>query len=102
MMIAFRLLARLKGLRGTPFDIFGKTQERRHERELVNDYFALIDELIRTVNEETLSTAIQLARLPDDIRGFGHVKEKNRMAAQQKRSELLQQFRDAAPLERVA
>ncbi len=99
MMRAFGLLARLKGLRGTPLDIFGKTAERRMERELLQDYFALVDEFCNSLTERNLDAALALAGLPDDIRGFGHVKEKSVLAAQTRRTELLQQYRHGRTLQ---
>jgi len=89
----FRVLAKLKGLRGTPFDVFGRTAERRDERRLIADYIALVDEFCATLDAERLPVALQLANLPDDIRGFGHVKARNMAAAEQKRARLLQTYR---------
>ena len=101
-MSVFKLLVGLKGLRGTAFDVFGKTDERRQERELVREYLALVNELSQTLTEQNLAVAIELASLPDDIRGFGHVKERNLRAAQARRGDLLDNYRTAAPLGRVA
>ena len=94
MMTAFRLLARFKGLRGTALDVFGKTGERRRERQLVQDYLELAAEFARSADERNMAAALELARLPDDIRGFGHVKERNLQAAQTRRAELLGQYRE--------
>jgi len=102
VMSVFKVLARLKGLRGTAFDVFDKTAERRQERQLVREYLELVNELSESLTEQNLAVAIELARLPDDIRGFGHVKEKNLLAAQARRSELLNSYRTAVPLGRVA
>ncbi len=102
MMPVFKVMARFKGLRGTVFDVFGKTQERRQERELVREYFELVDELARSLTQRNVAAAVELAALPDDIRGFGHVKEKSLLAAKARRRELLANYRDAAPLGRVA
>ena len=71
---AFRGLAKLKGLRGSPFDLFGRTMERRKERQLVKDYSVLIYEIAETLNQDNYDTAVELARLAQDIRGFGPVK----------------------------
>ncbi|WP_175781544.1 indolepyruvate ferredoxin oxidoreductase family protein [Burkholderia anthina] len=90
---AFRVLAKLKGLRGTPFDVFGHTDERRDERRLIADYIALVDEFCATLDAERLPVALQLASLPDDIRGFGHVKARNVAAAEKKRERLLDAYR---------
>ena len=70
----FRGLAKLKALRGTPFDIFGRTEERRRERQLVKDFAAHMTEVAATLNSANYEAAIALARLPQDIRGFGPVK----------------------------
>ena len=73
----FRLLARLKGLRGTPWDIFGRTEERRGERALIKRYRDSIHELLKELNAATLNEAAEIARLPEEIRGYGHVKARH-------------------------
>ena len=86
MLPAFKLLAKLKVLRGTPFDIFGYSAERKQERQLVDDYEQLIDKVCEQLTPLNSSLAVQLAALPQEIKGYGHVKEakvveiKNRMA----------------------
>ena len=95
MLRAFRLLAKFKRLRGTALDIFGHSTERRMERLLIDEYLALIDEFCATLNRNNLPIALELARLPDEIRGFGHVKERAIADAAAKRSRLLQQYREA-------
>ncbi|QEZ44780.1 indolepyruvate ferredoxin oxidoreductase family protein [Cupriavidus oxalaticus] len=95
-LTAFRLLARLKGLRGTAFDVFGKTAERRAERALVADYLAMVDEFAASLGADKLDTALALAALPDDIRGYGHVKEAGMQAAAARREALLAQYRGTA------
>ncbi|WP_206956192.1 indolepyruvate ferredoxin oxidoreductase family protein [Trinickia acidisoli] len=90
---ALRMLARMKGLRGTAFDVFGKTTERRSERQLIVDYVALVGELCATLDADRYEVALQLAGLPDEIRGFGHVKERNLLAAEKKKARLLQDYR---------
>ncbi|MBN3763602.1 indolepyruvate ferredoxin oxidoreductase family protein [Burkholderia sp. Ac-20365] len=89
----FRALARMKGLRGTSLDVFGKTAERRGERQLIAEYIALVDEFCATLDLERLPAALKLASLPDDIRGFGHVKERNIQAAATKKERLLNDYR---------
>jgi indolepyruvate ferredoxin oxidoreductase len=74
MMLAFKFLARLKFLRGTALDPFGYTAERRHERELVARYQAAIRAILPTLSESTHANALALAKIPEGIRGFGHVK----------------------------
>ncbi|NKI16580.1 indolepyruvate ferredoxin oxidoreductase family protein [Spongiibacter sp. KMU-166] len=77
MLGAFRLLAKLKFLRGTALDIFGYTAERKLERQLIDDYFASIDKLLSSLDSATYDTAVAIASLPEGIRGFGHVKERH-------------------------
>lgn len=77
MLTALRALARLKRLRGTPLDVFGYTAERRMERALLREYEALIEALLPTLAASNVAQAAELARLPEKIRGFGHVKDRN-------------------------
>jgi indolepyruvate ferredoxin oxidoreductase len=77
MWSAFRLLARLKGLRGGKLDIFGYTEERKMERALIVEYRDMVEGLIGKLSAENHAMAVELASLPEQIRGFGHVKEKN-------------------------
>jgi indolepyruvate ferredoxin oxidoreductase len=93
MLPAFRLLARLKFLRGTALDPFGKTEERRVERALIGEYEALVHELIGSLSADKLPLAIELANLPDGIRGYGHVKENNLRAVRKKWDALLARWR---------
>ncbi|HRY27449.1 MAG TPA: indolepyruvate ferredoxin oxidoreductase family protein, partial [Geminicoccaceae bacterium] len=72
-----RLLARLKGLRGTAWDPFGRTAERRLERQLIQDYETLLADLAGRLTPANHDVAVELASLPERIRGFGHVKERN-------------------------
>lgn len=75
-MQAFKLLAKLKKLRGTRFDLFAYTDERKMERQLIADYRRVILELIDGLNAGNLAIAIEIASLPEQLRGFGHVKQK--------------------------
>jgi indolepyruvate ferredoxin oxidoreductase len=100
MLTAFSLLAKLKGLRGTPFDVFGRTHERQMERQLITDYEALVDELLAKLDRDNHAVAQQLAALPDEIRGFGYIKEANFERARSKWAELLARFR-GQPLAQV-
>ena len=75
MLPAFGLLAKLKGLRGTRFDFVGWTAERKMERGLRDAYLANLDRLIADLSPENHALAVEIASIPDDIRGFGHVKE---------------------------
>jgi indolepyruvate ferredoxin oxidoreductase len=93
MRTAFTWLARLKGLRGGALDIFGKTEERRTERALITEYRACIEELLAGLNASNLALAVQIARIPEDIRGYGHVKERHLKAARAQWERLMQQWR---------
>jgi indolepyruvate ferredoxin oxidoreductase len=88
-----RVLAKLKFLRGTAFDPFGRTEERRHERALIGEYEALVRELASGANAGNLALAVELANLPDGIRGYGHVKENNLKAVRAKWATLLAKWR---------
>jgi indolepyruvate ferredoxin oxidoreductase len=92
MMKAFGVLAKLKGLRGTALDPFGRTAERRMERALIDDYRATIEALLPKLTAENLAQAVAIASIPEDIRGFGHVKERNLKAAKRKEAELVSAF----------
>ena len=96
MMSAFGLLAKLKGLRGTAFDVFGYTHERRTERQLIADYEAMLGELIAKLTPETHALCVALAATPEKIRGFGHVKERHLKAAKAEEAELLERLRDGS------
>jgi indolepyruvate ferredoxin oxidoreductase len=100
MLGAFRLLARLRFLRGTPFDPFGRSRERRGERQLIAEYEALLDEIERGLSPQNHAAAVELARLPLEVRGFGHVKDASLARARPRQAELLARFR--APPESTA
>jgi indolepyruvate ferredoxin oxidoreductase len=95
---AFRLLAKLKGLRGTPFDPFGRSLERRTERKLIGDYEAMLDEVLAGLTPDNHHIAVGLAVIPEKIRGFGHVKQRHLTAAKADEAALLEQFRSGAPV----
>jgi indolepyruvate ferredoxin oxidoreductase len=89
----FRALARLRFLRGTPFDPFGYAAERRMERRMIRDYERLMKELLAGLDARNAPAAVELARLPLKVRGFGHVKRANAERAAAEREALLQRFR---------
>ena len=93
MLTAFGVLAKLKGLRGGAFDVFGKTAERKMERALIDEYRACIDELLTSLNAGNHALAVDIARIPEDIRGYGHVKERHLHAARPKWAGLMAQWR---------
>jgi len=90
---AFRLLARFKFLRGTRLDIFGYTAERRMERVLIDDYEKMIRDLLGELTPDNHATAVELAQLPEHIRGFGHVKERHIDEAEKRKQRLFEQFK---------
>ena len=98
MMPAFRLLAKLKGLRGTAFDLFGYTAERRTERALIGEYETLVDELLNGLSPANHPLAVKLASLPDEIRGYGHVKDASIEKARRKQAEMLHRWRNSETL----
>jgi indolepyruvate ferredoxin oxidoreductase len=102
MMPAFRILAKLKRLRGTALDIFGYTEERRTERRLVTDYEHTVAELLAHLDRENLKLAVEIASIPEHIRGFGHVKRRHLEEAKKKESALLAAFRASRPSARAA
>ena len=87
------VVAKMRGLRGTPFDIFGRSAERRMERRLIEEYFATVEELLAGLRPENLAFAVDLASVPDRIRGYGHVKERNVAEAETERAALLERWR---------
>ena len=93
MRSAFGLLAKMKGLRGTALDVFGRTEERKMERALITEYQACINELLQTLNAGNRALAAEIARIPEDIRGYGHVKERHLLAARPKWQALMQRWR---------
>jgi len=97
LMPAFRLLAKLKFLRGTPFDPFGRSLERRTERQLIADYEALLDNVLASLTPENHHLAVGLAAIPEKIRGFGHVKQRHLAAAKADEAALLEQYSSGSP-----
>ena len=99
----FRVLAKLRKLRGTPLDPFGYTAERRMERGLIRQYESDMAGILRDVRPETLDIAVEIANLPRQIRGYGPVKEAHVAAAAKRREELFAAFRaGGAPLATAA
>jgi indolepyruvate ferredoxin oxidoreductase len=88
----FRVMRHGRLVRGTPLDPFGSQAERRQERAQISNYIADLRSALAALQPETLETAIQVAELPDMIRGFGPVKDANRRKAEEKRELLLAQL----------
>jgi len=89
---AFTALAKLKFLRGTALDIFGKTEERQHERQMIEDYITLLSQITAALTPANHAAAIALASVPDEIRGYGHVKQKSIAAARELQAQRLEAF----------
>ena len=88
----FRGLAAFKGLRGSIFDPFGYTAERRLERHLIEDYRNIIAQLIPALRDDNFELAVEIASLPTGIRGYGHIKLQSIREARQQQTELLQRY----------
>ncbi len=102
MLPAFKVLAKLKFLRGTMFDPFGHTKERQVERMLITDYEAMIADLLSGLTADNHALAVKLAAIPEDIKGYGHVKDGNIEKARRKQAELLGQWRNPQSLRHAA
>src|SRR5262249_23617230 len=89
----FRLVAKFKFLRGTPFDPFGYSTERRVERSLVRDYEAMLEEALARLNGDNHHIAVGLAAIPEKIRAFGPVKLRHLRPAKADEAALLDQLR---------
>ena len=96
MRKAFGVMAGLKGLRGGALDIFGRTDERKMERALIQEYRQCIDELLQGLTADKMSLAVEIASIPEDIRGYGHVKERHLLGARTKWDQLMQRWRQPA------
>jgi indolepyruvate ferredoxin oxidoreductase len=94
VMRAFGVLARLRGLRGTPLDPFGYARERRGDRALIVGYERLMTELCDALAPENHALAVQLAAIPEAIRGYGHIRARYLAQARRREAELLDQFRE--------
>ncbi|WP_115557075.1 indolepyruvate ferredoxin oxidoreductase family protein [Xanthomonas campestris] len=98
MFSAFKLLARLKFLRGGKLDVFGYTAERRGERQLIADYLATVDTLLQRLDNDNVGLAAQIASIPEHIRGYGHVKDAHLREAKAREAALLVQWRNPKAL----
>ncbi|HEX7983397.1 MAG TPA: DUF6537 domain-containing protein, partial [Duganella sp.] len=88
-----------KGLRGTALDVFGYTAERKMERALIGEYRQTVASLLPKLTAENLAQAVAIASIPEDTRGYGHVKERHLKSAKQKEATLLAAFgKPAAPV----
>ena len=96
VLIAFKLLAKLRFLRGGPLDPFNRTTERKRERSLITEYETVIDTLLKQLNANNHPVAVEIAGLPEQIRGYGHVKERHIDAVKARETELLTSYRNPA------
>ncbi|MFN3524635.1 MAG: DUF6537 domain-containing protein, partial [Paracoccus sp. (in: a-proteobacteria)] len=100
---AFRVLAAMKGLRGTPLDPFGYSAERRGERQMIRDFEADMAEVFAGLSDATLPVAVELAELPQSVRGYGPVRHEAALRAADRRAQLLALFRaGGAPIREAA
>jgi indolepyruvate ferredoxin oxidoreductase len=97
MLPLFRVLAKGKRLRGTAFDMFGYTRERKLERQMIADYEKLLDEIAERLSPATHANAVALASLPLDVKGFGHIKQRNYELAKAHQATLLNALRNPSP-----
>jgi indolepyruvate ferredoxin oxidoreductase len=95
MRPVFKVLKSLKGLRGTALDVFGYTQERRTERALIREYEDTVERVLAGLTPHNHAIALELLSLPEEIRGFGHIKTASVVAARKKRDALLARFTGA-------
>ena len=102
MLTGLRLLAKLKGLRGTALDVFGQSAERRTERALIGEYRGSIDQVLASLTAGNHPLAVEIARIPEQIKGFGHVKERNLAGARAQWARLMQQWSSPQPDLRAA
>ena len=102
MLTVFRILTKLRRLRGTRFDIFARSEERRTERRLIGEYEAVIEEILSHLTPANHAVAVELASLPLEIRGFGHIKEASLARAKAKETRLLARLRAPAPAPALA
>ena len=99
---AFKWMAKLRKLRGTAFDIFGRTEERKMERRLIAEYFATIDGLLGKLDRGNVDLAAEIASIPEHIRGYGHVKEEHLHKAKAREAELLKEWSNPLRIVKVA
>lgn len=102
MRKAMGVLAGMKGLRGTALDPFGRTEERKTERALIVEYRQCIETLLKDLSADKLALAVEIASIPEEVRGYGHVKERNLAAARTKWQGLMQRWNAPAAAAPVA
>ncbi len=95
MKVVFKTLSFLKPIRGTALDLFGYTVERRTERALIAEYEETVERVLAGLTPHNHAIALELLSLPEEIRGFGHIKMASIVAARKKREALLGRFTGA-------
>ena len=102
MFTAFKLLAKLRGLRGGALDVFGYTEERKGERALIGEYENTVGGLLDALDAGNVGLAAEIASVPEQIRGYGHVKHANLLAAKTREAELLAEWNNPLRVVRAA
>ena len=102
VMGLFKILARMKGLRGGALDLFGRSEERRTERALIGEYEKTVETLLAGLSTQNHGLAVQIASVPEDIRGYGHIKQESIDSARAKIDQLLARYRAGGAEERAA
>ena len=102
MFTAFKLLAKLRGLRGGALDVFGYTEERKGERALIDEYENTVGGLLDALDAGNVGLAAEIASVPEQIRGYGHVKHANLIAAKAREAELLAEWNNPLRVVRAA
>ncbi len=97
MLKAMRLLAKYRHLRGTMLDPFARTADRKLDRELIADYERVVEEILAGLELANHDTAVELAAIPEQIRGFGHIRERYLANARKRQATLLEAFRSKEP-----
>ncbi|HRA81745.1 MAG TPA: indolepyruvate ferredoxin oxidoreductase family protein, partial [Thauera sp.] len=97
MLKAMRVLAKFRHLRGSRLDPFARSHDRRLDRELIADYERIVEEILVNIDKSNHEAAIELAAIPEQIRGFGHVRERYLTSARKRQAVLLDDFRHRRP-----
>ena len=93
-----RVLAKFRHLRGSMLDPFARSHDRKLDRELIADYERIVEEILANLDLANHEAAIELASIPDQIRGFGHVRERYLASARPRQAALLEDFRHRRPV----
>lgn len=102
MFTVFKILAKLKSLRGTPLDIFGYTQERKTERTLIKEYEETVERVLKLIDKDNFDNCVMLLAIPNEIRGYGPVKEESIERARAKQSYVLSRIENPEPITQAA